>query len=111
MKTVIVSASLLLSCTFAFAAAPDGKALYQDNCGSCHGAKGQGANGPRLVGDASQWTARLFERAVLSGIDDHGRPLKAAMPHWQNASLKSDHGVAPTQAEIKAIQHYLKQIK
>ncbi|WP_040652348.1 c-type cytochrome [Pseudogulbenkiania ferrooxidans] len=111
MKTVIVSASLLLSCTFAFAAAPGGKALYQDNCASCHGAKGQGGNGPRLVGDASQWPARLFQRAVLSGIDDHGRPLKAAMPHWQNASLKSDHGAAPTQVEIKAIQRYLKQIK
>ena len=111
MKNLLISASFLLSCSLVVAATPDGKALYQDNCASCHGAKGQGANGPRLVGDASKWSARLFERAVLSGIDDHGKPLKSAMPHWQNASLKSDHGVAPTRAEIKAIQHYLNQIK
>jgi hypothetical protein len=72
-----------------------------------------GMNGlaPKLAGDASEWKPAVFEQAVLSGIDDHGKPLKSPMPHWKSASFAKDNGAAPNKAEIDAIQHYLHKQK
>ncbi len=108
MKVAMLIAALCCCSTVALAADSQGKALFMQNCAACHGAHGEGATGPRLAGDASKWSARLFERAVLAGIDDRGRPLKLAMPHWQQGSFNGDQGQAPSKAEIAAIQQYLK---
>ncbi|AAQ60531.1 MULTISPECIES: c-type cytochrome [Chromobacterium] len=106
-----VSMILACSCFYSLiAAASDGKALYQQNCAVCHGAHAQGKTGPRLAGDASKWRKQLFERAVLEGVDDEGKALKAPMPHWGNSSLKEDHGKPPTKEEVDAIQAYLKTL-
>ncbi|MFZ2388164.1 MAG: cytochrome c [Polaromonas sp.] len=109
-RQFFVLAGLLLSLS-ALAAPLNGKALYQENCASCHGAAGKGDSAPKLAGDASQWSTRLFERAVLTGVDDRGRALKIAMPHWKEGSFKSDDGSAPSKKEVVAIQHYLRAVK
>ena len=115
MKHLFLVATLSLMCWSASAAPLDGKMLFKENCASCHGDNGKGGTqavkGPKLVGDASKWSAKLFVRAVLEGVDDEGRKLQAGMPHWKDASLKDDHGMAPTQGEIEAIHRYLKSIK
>lgn len=111
MRSACYALTVVFACSAAVAATPDGEALYQENCSVCHGAGGMGGSAPKLAGDASEWKLALFERAVLGGTDDHGKPLKAPMPHWQGSSFKSDNGAAPNKAEIDAIQHYLHQQK
>lgn len=114
MKSVVLSSTgllLLLCSACAFSAPLNGKTLYQQNCASCHGAEGKGGSAPKLAGDASKWNSKTFERAVLSGVDDKNRALKAPMPHWKDGSFVSDQGKAPTRAEIAAIQRYLRTIK
>ena len=107
MKNAYFALVALFVCSTSIAAVPNGETLFEDNCSVCHGPRGMGGSAPKLVGDASEWKAKLFERAVLTGLDDHGKPLKVPMPHWKDASFKSDNGVAPSKAEIDAIQHYL----
>lgn len=111
MKTAWFALTALFLCTSAMAAPPNGEALFQANCAVCHGQHGEGGSAPKLAGDASEWKPKLFERAVLSGIDDQGKPLKTPMPHWKNASFASDSGTAPTKTEVDAIQHYLRTQK
>ncbi|TDR77882.1 c-type cytochrome [Paludibacterium purpuratum] len=91
-------------------AMPNGEDLYQQNCAVCHGDKAQGKVGPKLAGDSSKWSKKLFERAVLKGIDDGGKPLKSPMPHWNKSSLKEDNGQPPTTEEIDAIQQYIRKL-
>lgn len=111
MRNTCFALTTLFLCSAAVAAPPNGEQLFQENCASCHGQRGMGGSAPRLAGDASEWKTSLFERAVLTGIDDHGKPLKSPMPHWKDASFKMDDGTAPSKAEIEAIQHYLHKQK
>lgn len=85
-----------------------------------NGASGMNGNGgpgmmglkaPKLVGDASTWDPKLFERAVLQGIDDEGKPLNMVMPHWGSSSFRTDSGKPPSKEEIDAIQRYLQAQK
>lgn len=89
----------------------DGRVLFQENCSRCHGENGKGGAVLPLVGGASKWTLKLFQRAVLTGVDNKGHPLKSPMPHWKDASFKADNGAAPTKAEIAAIYQYLRTVK
>lgn len=107
MKRTFFAISAMALCSFAMASSPDGETLFQENCSACHGPRGMGGSAPKLAGDASEWKSKTFERAVLSGVDDHGKPLKAPMPHWNTASFSADKGAAPSKAEVDAIQHYL----
>jgi mono/diheme cytochrome c family protein len=111
MKRMFIAITMLWACAQVMAVPPDGKALYHENCARCHGQNGKGYTGPKLVGDASEWKRELFERAVLKGIDDQGKPLKSPMPHWGAASFETDKGVAPSKAEVDAIQRYLHTLK
>lgn len=110
-EKILAIIALSVFSSVALAAVPNGQKLFQDNCASCHGKNGEGKIGPRLVGDSSGWSHKEFERAVLEGIDDEGAKLKSPMPHWADSSLKSDHGKAPTKAEVDAIQAYLQTLK
>lgn len=111
MKHAFFAMMTLLFCSSTIASSPDGEALYQENCSACHGPQGIGGSAPKLAGDASEWKSKVFEQAVLNGIDDHGKPLKAPMPHWKGASLKSDNSATPNKLEIDAIQQYLHKQK
>ena len=111
MKKIIFAVISLFLYSSAHALDPNGKALYQANCASCHGATGAGGVGPKLAGDSSNWPEKIFVRATLTGVDDKGRAMKALMPHWQDASFTSDAGAHPTAVEVIAIQSYLKTLK
>ncbi|MDA7088170.1 cytochrome c [Pseudomonas sp. SA3-5] len=112
MKALLFSSFAVMFLSAATQAAmPDGEALYRDNCASCHGDKGQGGVGMRLVGDSSTWPEELFQRAVFEGLDDEGKPLESTMPHWQDRSFSADEGAPPSAAEVTAIYHYLRSLE
>ena len=65
-------------------------------CASCHGADGRGGTLRTMSGAAIQapdvtydalvksgFTEATIRRAILSGLDESGKPLDAAMPRWQ----------------------------
>jgi cytochrome c oxidase subunit 2 len=65
-------------------------------CASCHGAGGRGGTLRTMSGTAIQapdvtydalvksgFTNATIQRAILSGLDESGKPLDAAMPRWQ----------------------------
>jgi mono/diheme cytochrome c family protein len=75
-------------------------------CAACHRADGSG--GMHLPGGAISadlrhkamvtdqkhpYTLALFERAIAKGIDNDGKPLDPAMPHWR-MSRRDLHDVA-----------------
>ena len=111
MKAVLTSLAVaaLLACTQA-AVAQDvaaGKKLFTDNCVRCHGAKGQGWVGKKLAGDAAYWDFPVFQRAVMTGIDDEGKKLKV-MPVFEVTGFINPKGVMPTDHDLENIQAYLK---
>jgi mono/diheme cytochrome c family protein len=110
IKQTVILLTLTWLAVPAFAQQPDGKKLFQENCAICHGDHAQGKIGPKLVGDSSKWSNRLFERGVLHGIDDENKKLKPPMPVWQNSSFKSDAGQPPSKQEVDAIHHYLQTL-
>ncbi|GAA4001123.1 hypothetical protein GCM10022631_09720 [Deinococcus rubellus] len=111
---------LLLALTVPALAASNssgGAAIYQANCAACHGAKEQGGIGPALNNEvsgkdlAAQWSYAVFSRALLKGLDDHGRAFKAPMPIFGKVGFASAPHKAPTPAQMKALQAYLKTLK
>ncbi|MCL4541305.1 MAG: c-type cytochrome, partial [Chloroflexi bacterium] len=75
------------------ATAAAGKDLFQTYCSTCHGPN---AAGGIKLGDAVsadiRWQAigpryhddpQLVTRAILDGLDEHGKPLDDAMPRWK----------------------------
>ncbi len=51
---------------------PEGKSLYEQNCGQCHGAELKGDVGPPLA-DLDKPDAAVF-KSIYSGITDNGMP-------------------------------------
>jgi mono/diheme cytochrome c family protein len=90
-----------------FAVNPPGNAisgakLYTANRQSCHGVKAVGMPklGPVLKGEVAGWSFNLFERAVLTGVDDMGK-----------TGFARDNGKAPTDTQLRDLQAYLKTLK
>ena len=65
-------------------------------CGSCHGANGRGGTIQMMMGPAIKapdityaalikagFTDATIQAAIRDGLDETGKPLKAAMPRWQ----------------------------
>lgn len=106
---ISIAAAALLACTQA-ATAQDlmaGKKLFTDNCMSCHGAKGQGGVGKKLAGDAAYWDFDVFQRTVMTGIDDEGKQMKI-MPVFGKTGFINPKGAIPTATDLQNIQAYLK---
>ena len=111
MKAVLTSLAVaaLLTCTQA-AVAQDvaaGKKLFTDNCAPCHGANGQGGMGKKLAGDAAYWDFPIFQRTVMTGLDDEGKQMQN-MPVFGTTGFMDPKGVTPTDTDLKNIQAYLK---
>jgi cytochrome c oxidase subunit 2 len=81
-------------------------------CASCHGADGRGGTLRTMSGTAIQapdvtydalvksgFTDATIRRAIVSGLDESGKPLDAAMPRWQMTS-----------GDLGATVAYLKQL-
>ena len=84
-----------------------GKQLYVDNCMACHGAKGEGAAGKKLAGDAAYWDFAIFKRTVMEGLDDEGKQMKM-MPVFGKTGYMNPAGAIPTDADLQNIQAYTK---
>ncbi|WP_164473545.1 c-type cytochrome [Deinococcus psychrotolerans] len=108
LKTLLVL--LTLSPALAVSNLSGGAVIYTANCAVCHGAKGQGGIGPALS-DSATWSSALFSRSLLKGINDHGKAFKAPMPTFGKVGFASSPKKAPTTAQIKALQAYLKTLK
>ena len=70
MKQLVIALGSLLVALSASAAGLDGKALYQQNCASCHGDKGKGGSGvvkgPALAGDSHACEAGVARTHLIS---------------------------------------------
>jgi len=76
-----------------------GKALYQENCATCHGSEGEGLVAPPLN------SKTLLEEAsneVLYASIDAGRP-GTTMPAWGQ-----EHGGALTQEDMEALADFIR---
>lgn len=58
-----------------------GKALFSQNCSSCHGAQGQGGMGPRLIGEA----ARKNSLQAIAWIQNPSPPMPKLYPSTLSA--------------------------
>jgi mono/diheme cytochrome c family protein len=56
-------------------AAPDGSAIFGNNCASCHGANGQGGVGPKLAGGEAALTFPLVDDHI-SWVNTGSAPFK-----------------------------------
>jgi outer membrane protein assembly factor BamB len=72
---------------------PDGEAIYQANCASCHGADGSGGNGPPLQGIGDVHTIEELVAVITEG--------RGGMPAWRDEL---------TPEEIEAVAGYVATI-
>lgn len=72
---------------------PDGEAIYQANCASCHGADGSGGAGPSLQGIGEEHTVPELVAVITNG--------RGSMPAWQGRL---------TPGEIDAVATYVSTI-
>jgi mono/diheme cytochrome c family protein len=85
-----------------------GKVIFSNNCQGCHGDKAQGGVGPKLAGEVGSWKFDIFKRALMKGIDDHGKALKAPMPNFSQVGFG---GKKPTDKQLMDLHAYLKTFK
>ena len=88
-RTLIVSAALLLSAPLLHAAetTPKGKQLYESNCASCHGKKGEGRSPvfpPLFRSDYIMKKPQVLLHTLSKGINGpikvNGKPYNGFMP-------------------------------
>jgi mono/diheme cytochrome c family protein len=89
----------------AVAAAPDGQALFEENCATCHGAQGQGQPGyyPPLAGNPDVKAHPLLAvNVVLHGL---AGPIDVGGQHFDSAMPPFDH---LSDAEVAAVVNYVR---
>lgn len=105
LSVAVAAASLLAFSTFEVNAAEDGKAVYEQNCETCHGGgfKGFLAGAPKTGKDAD-W-AELFtngpdaaKKTVLAGNDDHTSMAKEKGLSAEQVSAAVDYVISQTPA-------------
>lgn len=52
----------------------DGGPLYSRQCATCHGANGQGGDGPKLAGNTDMKLGTAVASQILAGAIEHGMP-------------------------------------
>jgi aldose sugar dehydrogenase len=57
----------------------EGTALYARQCAVCHGAAGQGGDGPKLAGNEFVKNAGGVVSQILNGAEEHGMPPFASV--------------------------------
>jgi cytochrome c oxidase cbb3-type subunit III len=73
-----------------------GQQIYNQNCSSCHGEKGEGVLGPRLIGIAKTYPDVTKQIAVISnGVKG------SSMPAWKD-KLSAD--------DIRAVAEYTRSL-
>ncbi|GAB5445968.1 c-type cytochrome [Gymnodinialimonas sp.] len=129
---VVTMAVLAAACTPDLedrTSAANGAALFAQNCAACHGAQGQGYDGP-----ARDWTpppdlTLLSQRnggvfpeiealATIFGSADHTNPEGRAMPEFGAGDLgptvvvEVEEGIGtPIPADLVALSEYLRSIQ
>ena len=96
-----------------------GKDLYSDNCAICHGTNGEGYPASvvpdgavrikKLAGDSAYWDFAIFKKAVLTGKDDHDRPMRV-MPVFGKTGLFTPEGQMLTDDDLANVQGYLQTL-
>ncbi len=108
MKRILLSALFLAAAAAQAGAAPNGKALFDNNCAFCHQAGGVGVPGqfPRLEGRVAEMAAKpegreFLATVLLFGMSGHinvdGQDIMGLMPSF---SIQSDE-------ELVAMLNYL----
>jgi mono/diheme cytochrome c family protein len=86
----------------AFAAAPDGKAIFATNCATCHGDKGQGAENvapPLAKNSYETGDPKKVIHTVLYGLSG---PIKVNGKPWGDGTMPAWKG-SLTNAQIAAV--------
>jgi len=84
--------------------APNGRALFEENCAGCHGTGGAGDRGPSLQGQLRHGNQLPdIKNVIVNGLPGTGMPkfdfddhdLQALIPYVQSLSQKSGSGTHP----------------
>lgn len=125
MKTLWIAAlpglvALAVACTRnEMPEPPEGRALFVENCASCHGVDATGSIGPDLTRLAAANGGQMPRAQVLSQIDGYGRgSLPAeAMPEFgsllegETVPLEVDGTLTPTPRPLAALLSYLESVQ
>ena len=78
-----------------------GRSIYEDKCAACHGAKGEGGPGPRLVGGYGTLTAASPVLSVGSFW-----PYATTLYDYINRAMPFDQPQSLTPAQVYAVTAY-----
>ena len=96
MKTAVLTFVGLMMFVCQGIAQDDGQALYKQKCAMCHGPNGEGKIGPALKG------TKVGEDDIIAMLSKGKEGKKA--PHTKPVS-------GLTEAQAKAVAHYVKSLK
>jgi mono/diheme cytochrome c family protein len=78
-----------------------GRAIYEDKCAACHGAKGEGGSGPRLAGGLGSLTSASPVLSVGSFW-----PYATTLYDYINRAMPFDKPQSLTPAQVYAVSAY-----
>ncbi|HET6950879.1 MAG TPA: c-type cytochrome [Acidimicrobiales bacterium] len=77
----------------------EGQSLYGQNCGSCHGAEGEGSTGPAL-------NSQQFQ--TVTSDDQMSQLVAVGVPGTSMSAWSQDFGGAFTSQQIRAVVTYVR---